>query len=174
MKIGHFTKIFCLLAVLLILACCGGCGTATRTILMQPADQTVVAGQTATFSVTATGPAPLQYQWQKGAAAIPGATSESYTTPPASTFDNGSQYSVLVTDSKVSVRSRVAMLTVNAPGPTDVLTHHNDNARTGQNLTEVILTPTNVNSSMFGKIGFYPMDGLVDAEPLRLERHGPE
>src|ERR1035438_6847630 len=122
---GPSTKIFCLFAILLVLACCGGSGMTTRTILTQPADQTVVAGQTATFSVTATGPAPLQYQWHKGAVGIVGATSESYTTPPASTFDNGSQYSVLVTDSKGSVTSRLATLTVNAPGPTDVLTHHN-------------------------------------------------
>jgi hypothetical protein len=60
--------------------------------------------------------------------------------------------------------SSVATLTVNPP--TDVLTQHNDNARTGQNLTETILTTANVNSTQFGKIGFYAVDGLVDAEPL--------
>jgi hypothetical protein len=47
-----------------------------------------------------------------------------------------------------------------------VLTYHNDNARTGQNLTESILTTTNVNSAQFGKLGFYTVDGIVDAEPL--------
>ena len=49
---------------------------------------------------------------------------------------------------------------------TDVVTFHNDAARTGQNLTETLLTPTNVNSSQFGKLGFYSTDGLVDAQPL--------
>ena len=58
----------------------------------------------------------------------------------------------------------MATLTVGAV--TDVLTYHNDNARTGQNLTEVLLTASNVNSAQFGKVGFYSVDGLVDAEPL--------
>jgi hypothetical protein len=49
---------------------------------------------------------------------------------------------------------------------TNVLTYHNDNARTGQNLSETILTPANVNSTHFGSVGFLPVDGLVDAEPL--------
>lgn len=50
----------------------------------------------------------------------------------------------------------------------DVLTYHNDNARTGQNLNETILTPANVNSTSFGKLFVLPADGLVDAEPLYL------
>ena len=47
-----------------------------------------------------------------------------------------------------------------------VLTYHNDVARTGQNLEEKILTPANVNSTGFGKLGFMEVNGLVDAEPL--------
>ncbi|HXR46277.1 MAG TPA: hypothetical protein VN784_02455 [Candidatus Limnocylindrales bacterium] len=49
---------------------------------------------------------------------------------------------------------------------TDVLTYHNDNGRTGQNLKEEILTPANVNANHFGKLWVLPADGLVDAEPL--------
>ena len=48
----------------------------------------------------------------------------------------------------------------------DVLTYHNDNGRTGQNLNEEILTPANVNATHFGKLWVLPADGLVDAEPL--------
>lgn len=48
----------------------------------------------------------------------------------------------------------------------NVLTYHNDNFRTGQYRYETSLTPANVSSSTFGKIGFLPVRGLVDAEPL--------
>jgi hypothetical protein len=49
---------------------------------------------------------------------------------------------------------------------TSVLTYHNDNMRTGQNLTETVLTPANVRSASFGKLFTLPVDGKVDAQPL--------
>ena len=51
---------------------------------------------------------------------------------------------------------------------TDVVTYHNDVFRTGQNLQETILTPSNVSSTTFGKLATLPVDGVIDAEPLYL------
>src|SRR6266481_6089344 len=82
-------------------------------ITAQPVSQSVPAGLTATFSVTATGTAPLNYQWQKNGAAISGATSASYTTPATTTADSGSQFAVVVTNSAGSVTSNAATLSVN-------------------------------------------------------------
>jgi len=55
-------------------------------------------------------------------------------------------------------------------GTTDVVTYHNDVARTGQNLTETFLTPATVTSATFGKIRLLATDGKVDAQPLYLSR----
>jgi outer membrane protein assembly factor BamB len=52
----------------------------------------------------------------------------------------------------------------------DVLTYHNDIARTGQYLTETVLTADNVNGKGFGKVGFLRVQGLVDAEPLYVSK----
>jgi hypothetical protein len=55
-----------------------------------------------------------------------------------------------------------------AAASTDVVMYHNDTARTGQNLTETLLSPSTVSVSTFGKNGFFPVDGKVDAQPLYL------
>jgi hypothetical protein len=62
----------------------------------------------------------------------------------------------------------VATRMVTSSSGVDVVTYHNDNARTGQNLNETTLTPTTVNATSFGKTGFFPTDGKVDAQPLFL------
>src|SRR6266404_3749436 len=83
-------------------------------IATQPASETVTAGQSATFTVTASGTAPLSYQWQKNKTNITGATSSSYTTPATTTADNNSTFDVVVTNSAGSVTSNTATLTVSA------------------------------------------------------------
>jgi len=86
------------------------------TITRQPASQTVTAGQTATFTVTATGTAPLSYQWQKNGTAIGAATAASYTTPATTAADNGNQFTVVVSNAAGSLTSNAASLTVTTTG----------------------------------------------------------
>ena len=90
---------------------------AAPSITTQPSSQTITAGQTATFSVTASGTAPLNYQWRKNGTAISGATSSSYATPAETTSDNGAQFTIVVSNSAGSVSSNSATLTVNAASP---------------------------------------------------------
>ncbi len=161
---------------LLAMACGGGSsggGSLTNppamapTITTQPAAQSVPAGQTAQFSVVASGTAPLTYQWQENGQNIANATAESYTTAPTAATDDGSMFAVVVTNSAGSATSTSVRLTVtSAIATTDVLTYHNDNARTAQNLSESILTPANVNSAHFGLLRTLAADGLVDGQPL--------
>ena len=161
----------------LVLSACGGGSSgaastaAAPAITAQPTSQTVVTGHTATFSVTATGTAPLSYQWQKNGAAIAGATASSYTTPIVGSTDNGAVFVAVVSNSAGSATSSAATLSVtttpNSAG-TDVVTSKNDLARTGQNLTESVLTPANVNAATFGLLRVLTVDGKVDAQPLYL------
>jgi uncharacterized protein (TIGR03437 family) len=55
-----------------------------------------------------------------------------------------------------------------ARAQTSVLTYQYDNARTGANVREVVLTPSNVNAGSFGKLFAHPVDGVVYAQPLYL------
>ncbi len=84
-------------------------------ITTQPTAQTVIVGNTATFSVVATGSAPLTYQWSKDGVAISGATAASYALA-ATTAANAGSYTVLITNSVGSVTSAPATLTVNPAG----------------------------------------------------------
>lgn len=146
----------------------GGTTTAPS-ITSQPASATIGAGESHTFSVGASGSTPLAYQWRRDGVSISGATSATFTTAAASTSDTGTQYSVHVSNSKGSVTSNEATLTVTAPSASvDVTTYHNDNGRTGQNLKETVLTPSNVNSTNFGLHKIVTLDGRVDAQPLFL------
>jgi hypothetical protein len=103
----------------------GGSGGGGPSITQQPQSTIVTAGQTANFSVTATG-AGLTYQWQSqpsGAASfsdIGGAVGSSYTTPVTTVADNATQFRVVVSG---TVTSNAATLTVLSGGsPTAFVT----------------------------------------------------
>jgi hypothetical protein len=139
----------------------------TPSITSQPRSVTINVGQTATFSVVAAGAGMLSYQWQRNGVAISGATSASYSTPPASSADSAVRFSVVVSNSMGSVTSTAAILNVTAVASgADALTYHADNMRTGLYSNESVLTPANVTTATFGKVASLTTDGKVDAQPL--------
>jgi uncharacterized repeat protein (TIGR02543 family) len=132
-------------------------GNQPPTITAQPTNVTVTSGQTALFSVTATGTAPLTYQWYKNNAVIGGATAESYTTPATTTNNSGTQFKVTVTNAYGAVTSSVATLTVN-PLPTYTVTY-NANGATGavpssQIKTQDVTLVLASNSGALAKTGY--------------------
>ena len=86
------------------------------TVTSDPANRTVTEGQTASFSVTASGTGPLSYQWQKNGVDIVGAKGSSYTTPAATFADSGSTFRVTVNNAYGSDTSNAATLTVSTGG----------------------------------------------------------
>jgi hypothetical protein len=104
-------------------------------ITTQPASQTVPAGSNVTFSVAATGTAPLSYQWKKDGADISGANGATLTLTNVQPSDAGS-YTVVVSNSLGDATSDPATLTVTT-GPTFFLRERfADGDRTTQNLPD--------------------------------------
>ncbi|HEV8076620.1 MAG TPA: Ig-like domain-containing protein, partial [Candidatus Acidoferrum sp.] len=257
-----------LAAFALILSGCATTTSSSKTggtapsITAQPANTTVTVGQTASFSVGASGTSPLTYQWRKNAANISGATASSYLTPATTSGDNSAKFDVVVSNPDGSMTSSAAVLTVNATGATlqsiavtpaspsigigntlqltatgtysdnstknitgsvtwassnalfatidmtsglatgvavgttqitatlgsvvspddpltvavassnasDVVTHHYDAMRGGTNAHETTLTPSNVNSTTFGKVAEFAVDGQIDGQILYLNQ----
>ncbi|HWN96583.1 MAG TPA: immunoglobulin domain-containing protein, partial [Methylomirabilota bacterium] len=81
-------------------------------IVTHPQSRTNAVGTTAAFTVVATGGTPIFYQWRKNGANILGATSSTLSLANVQFSDNGSAYTVVVTNSVNSVTSSVATLTV--------------------------------------------------------------
>ena len=97
-------------------------------ITTQPADATVTAPGTATFTAAASGNPAATYQWSSEApgassfTAISGATSASYTTPATTVAQSGTKFEVTATNSQGSATSNAATLTVNPPLVAPVIT----------------------------------------------------
>ncbi len=104
--------------LLVFLAGCGGSSDSPKpvppSISAQPQNSTVIQGQSATFTVTAGGTAPLTYQWRKGGTSVAGGSSSALTITSAQPGDAGS-YDVVVSNSAGSATSSAATLTVNVP-----------------------------------------------------------
>ena len=86
-------------------------GAVAPSITTQPVAQTAAIGGTVTFSVAATGTAPLTYQWKKDGVALAGATAATLTLTNAQGADAGS-YSVTVTSSAGTITSNAVTLTI--------------------------------------------------------------
>lgn len=91
-----------------------------------PTGLTRAVGETASFSVTATGTAPLAYQWQKNRANLTGASSASYSIGSVQQADGG-VYRCIVSNSYGSATSAEATLTVSA-APTATAYYVDDTA----------------------------------------------
>ena len=87
-------------------------GNQAPQITLQPASQTVSAGQSVSFTASASGtPAPA-FQWQRNQVDIPGATGVSYTIAAAAAADNGARFRAIATNVAGSATSNEAVLTV--------------------------------------------------------------
>jgi uncharacterized protein (TIGR02145 family)/uncharacterized repeat protein (TIGR02543 family) len=115
-------------------------------IVTQPSNQAVIEGQPATFSVAANG-TDITYQWQEDTVSITNATSASFPISSATYADSGSKYRCVVSNTKGSVTSSFAILSVSkkiiAPA---ITTQPSDQAVTvGQPVTfSVSATGTNI------------------------------
>ncbi len=95
-------------------------------ITQSPVNTSAVEGGAATFSVTATGSAPLRYQWQFNNAPVADATNATLTLTSLTTNAAG-LYSVTVTNAAGATNSAAATLTVISPNASGTLTvvHYN-------------------------------------------------
>ena len=84
-------------------------------IVTEPVSKEVTLGQTAKFTVVATGTPPLRYQWTKNGTIILGAIRTNYTTPSTAMADNGALFAVTVSNAYGSTTSNNATLTLKPP-----------------------------------------------------------
>ena len=127
-------------AAVLLLAACGGAANApplpesapaapaAPAITQQPANASVTAGAGASFTVAATGTAPLAYQWQRNGVAIEGATTTTYALASTVLADSGAAFRAVVTNVAGSATSNNATLTVTAIVPVLTITPQPANA----------------------------------------------
>jgi hypothetical protein len=131
------------------------------TITQEPTSQTVQEGQKATFSVVASGTAPLAYQWQKDLINISGATAASYMTPATVKADSGASFRCIVSNTAGADTSMSVVLNVTpAVGPTinvwygpDQTFAKNGTPQRWVNLLGNVSTPNGVDSL------FYTLNG---------------
>ena len=116
-------------------------------ITTEPVSQDVIVGQTATFSITATGTDPLSYQWLENGTVIDGATSSSYTTPPATSSDDRSLFTVVVTNDAGATASNTGTLNVHTTSTAVAITVSPTSATVAPGSTQLFVATVTGNSN---------------------------
>lgn len=120
-----FLKISAAFCGVLVLPACGGGSSTSKSpttptvqsdsppsITAHPTSTEVIAGNTASFSVTATGTAPLTYQWRRNGQDISGAITSTLVLAAIEPNENGDVFTVVVSNNAGSLLSQSAQLTV--------------------------------------------------------------
>jgi hypothetical protein len=125
-----------------------------------------MAGQSATFSVAATGEAPLSYQWTFNGANV-GSSSSSYTRSNCQLADNGARVRVTVSDARGSVPSDTATLTVNPIGTYYYASPSGNSSNSGRSTNspwplQYALVNAGVSNTVIAMDGVYSSAGGFD------------
>ncbi|HLH54538.1 MAG TPA: immunoglobulin domain-containing protein [Verrucomicrobiae bacterium] len=131
-------------------------------ITVQPADQSVLAGSSATFQVSATGTAPLAYQWLYNGNGIAGAGSASLVLPNVQPSQAGA-YSVIITNFAGAITSSVAQLSVQVPftPPTVVLSQPTNGASFNAPAVIPLQADITPNGNSISNVQFFANSNLI-------------
>src|SRR5271165_515187 len=169
------------LALVLLLAGCGGGGSTNSvapTVILQsiaitPTTPSINPNQTQQFTATGTySDSSTKYittavTWTSSNASV---ATIGVSTGLATGVSAGTAEITAMLGNVVSLSDTLTVNAVTAATSSDVLTYHYDTMRSGLNSHETILTPANVNSASFGKVGEFAVDSRIDGQVLYLNQ----
>ncbi len=130
-------------------------------ITNQPVSKTVSAGTNVTFTVGATGPSPLRYQWRFNTTNILNATNTSLTITNIQSTNDGN-YTVVVTNSFAAITSSIATLTVNQ-SPAITTQPKNQNVTASSNATFTVIATGNPTPTYQWRFGATNLVGATNS-----------